>query len=154
MLVAETMRASTCTGLSAPTRVTWPVCSTPSSFACSGKVRLPISSRNSVPPGGDLEPSGAVFLRVGERALLVAEELRLEQRLGDRAQVDVHERLAGARRRAMDGARDQFLAGAVLAEDQHRRVGARDLLDVAEQAAAIAGELADDLARRARRGSG
>ena len=43
----------------------------------------------------------------------------------------------------MDGARNQFLASAVLARDQHIGVGARDLLDVGDDLAHATG-LADD----------
>jgi hypothetical protein len=39
---------------------------------------------------------------------------------------------AGARAVAMQGARDQFLAGAGLAVDEHRDVGAREPTDGAE----------------------
>ena len=42
--------------------------------------------------GRDLELALARAVRVGERAALVAEQLALEQRLGDRAAVDRHER--------------------------------------------------------------
>ena len=81
---------------------------------------------------GRLELALLVRDRAGERALDVAEQLALEQVLGDRAAVDRDERLAGARRAVVDLARDQLLAGAGLAGDQHRDVGRRDLLDLAE----------------------
>jgi hypothetical protein len=42
----------------------------------------------------------------------------------------------------VDGAGDELLAGAVLAGDQHARVGGRDLLDAVEQRAD--GEAAPD----------
>ena len=53
----------------------------------------PTSSRNSVPPSRLLEQPGAVPVGAGERALDVAEQLRLEQRLGDRRAVLGDERL-------------------------------------------------------------
>jgi hypothetical protein len=59
----------------------------------------------------------------------VAEQLALEQRLGDRAAVDRHEGPGGARAEPVDGVGGQLLAGAALAEDQHRRVHRRDLAD-------------------------
>ena len=65
-------------------------------------------------------------VRARERALLVAEELGLEQVLGHRAAVDRDERLILARARAVDRAREQLLARAGLARDQHARVGAGD----------------------------
>src|SRR5262245_22079977 len=63
-------------------------------------------------PGGD----GA-----RERSALVTEQLRLEQRLGDRRAIDDDERPLGARACVVDRARDQLLAGARLALDEHGR---------------------------------
>ena len=73
-----------------------------------------------------------VGARAGERAFHVAEELRFEQRLRQRAAVERHERTIAPQRIEMDGARDPFLAGARLAGDEHGAVGARDLLDQLE----------------------
>ena len=56
----------------------------------------------------------------GERALVVAEQLGLDQLLGDRGAVDLDERLARARAVPMDGARDQLLAGSRFPGDEHR----------------------------------
>src|SRR5690606_20804046 len=50
----------------------------------------------------------------GERALLVAEQLGLEDRLRDRGAVDRDERALGARRIIVQCAREQLLAGAAL----------------------------------------
>ena len=84
---------------------------------------------------GELEPSLLQAERAGERALLVAEELGLEQRLGQRRAVDRHERPGGARAVAVHGARDELLAGAALAADQHGRVALRDARDAIEDGA-------------------
>ena len=65
--------------------------------------------------------------RAGERAAFVAEQLRLEDRLGDRRAVHRDERLPGARAQLMHGARAELLAGAALTEQQHRRGGWRGL---------------------------
>ena len=51
---------------------------------------------------------------------LEAEELRFEQLRGQRRAVHFHEGLVAARRRRVDGARDQLLAGAALAADRAR----------------------------------
>ena len=81
---------------------------------------------------GQLEAADAVALGVGERALHVAEQLALEHALGEAAGVDGDHAAASAR--ARDGVqrpRDDPLAGAVLAGDQHvgvRRPDARDQL--------------------------
>ena len=45
-----------------------------------------------------LEPADAIHLRVGERALHVAEQLTLEDAFGEPAQIDGDEGLLGARR--------------------------------------------------------
>ena len=63
--------------------------------------------------------------RAGERALLVAEQLGLEQVLRDRRAVDRDKRAVGARTERVERAREQLLAGAALAFEQHRRVGRR-----------------------------
>ena len=79
-----------------------------------------------MPPSAAANRPGLVGVRAGERALDVAEQLGLEQRLGDRAAVDGDERLVGARRQVVQRARDQLLAGAALAGDEHRGLGRRD----------------------------
>ena len=90
----------------------------------------PISSSSSVPPSAS---SKRPFLRcvgAGERALFVAEELRLDQRFGQRAATDLDERLPRPQRVVVDGLRDELLAGARLAADEDGRVGARHLHDL------------------------
>src|SRR5690606_10478825 len=74
-----------------------------------------------------LEPAGALLHRAGEGTLLVAEELALEQRLAQRAAVHRDERLVLARTVVVDGARDEFLAGARLPLDQHAGAGGGNL---------------------------
>ena len=65
----------------------------------------------------------------GEGALLVAEQLAFEQFLWQRRTVDLHKRLALPGRPLMDGPRDQLLADAALAADEHRDVAVGHLLD-------------------------
>ena len=92
-LVAAITRTSTGIASRPPTRSTVRSWRTRSSFdleqqaACS-----PISSRNSVPAVGQLELALPLHVGPGERPLLVAEQLALQQRLGDGAAVDGHER--------------------------------------------------------------
>ena len=88
----------------------------------------PISSRKMRAAVGQLELALLLLAGAGERALLVAEQLRFEQRLGQRRAGDRHERLRGAVAGVVDGARDQLLAGAALALDQHRAAQAGDLV--------------------------
>ena len=78
-----------------------------------------------------LQAALAALMSAGERALLVAEQLRLNQTGGQRAAVDRHERPAPARRMVVDRAGDELLAGTAFAADQHRRIDAHDLVECA-----------------------
>ena len=81
-------------------------------------------------PGAGLhEQAGARPLRVGERAADVTEQLALEERRRHRGAVDRDERLLAARRQVVERARDELLAGAALAGDQHGRVAVGDAAD-------------------------
>ena len=100
----------------------------------------PFASRN--------RPRRARF-GAGERALLVAEQLGLDQARRERRAVERDERPVGARADAMDRAREQLLAGAALADDQHGRIRGRDAIDHREQLAHQR-RLADHLAEAAR----
>ncbi len=113
-----------------PSRSNSRSCSTRSSFTCVARFSSPISSRNSVPPSATSNRPFFVAWAPGERALLVAEQLRLDQIVRQRRAAHLDERLLGARRVVVDGVRDQLLAGARLAAQQHGRVGARDLRDL------------------------
>ena len=77
---------------------------------------------------GLLEAADAHAVRAGEGALLVTEELGLEQVFLKRSRVDLDERAFSARRSVVDRAGDQFLARAGLAANQHGRVAVRNLL--------------------------
>ena len=82
---------------------------------------------------GGLELAGLVAIGAGEAALDVAEELGLEERLGQTGAVDGDEGLVGARAVGVDGARDELLADAALAGDEDLGVGAGDALDLLAQ---------------------
>src|SRR5690606_32272841 len=97
--------------------------------------------------GGELERTLTGSDRAGECALLVAEQLGLDERTRDRTAVDDDERLVRARRQLVQRARDHVLAGPGLALDEDRGVGRRDALDQAEDLA-HRGRLADHLAER------
>ncbi len=84
---------------------------------------------------GELERALARGDRARERAALVAEELALDERVAHRAAVDDDERLALSRRVLDDGAREDVLAGARLALEEHGALGRRDALEHAEDAA-------------------
>jgi len=83
-------------------------------------------------------------VRARERPALVAEQLALEERLGDGRAVDGHEGLLHALAVVVDGAGHQFLTGAALAGDEHGDVLARHLPDQLEHLLDLA-VVADDL---------
>ena len=76
------------------------------------------------------ELAGLFADRAGERSLLMPEQLRLDQLLGDGRAVDLDERLRGARGAAMDFARHELLAGARFAGDEDRGFRRRGQLDL------------------------
>src|SRR5690606_29100975 len=78
---------------------------------------------------GELEAAYTVPMRAGERALHVPEELALEQLVGDRRAVDLHEGPVAARAARMDHVRDELLADARLTLDQHACARLRDGLE-------------------------
>ena len=67
-----------------PTRSISPSWIARSSLACRSNRRSPISSRNSVPPVGQLELSELLSVRAGKGAALVSEERALDQFVRDR----------------------------------------------------------------------
>jgi hypothetical protein len=81
---------------------------------------------------GLFEQAHPARIGAGEGALLVAEELRLQDGLGQRCHVDRVERPIPSRAARVQGAGHEFLARATLAIDQHRRVRGGDLLHDAE----------------------
>ena len=98
---------------------------TRSSFDWRSSGRSPISSRSRVPSCADLEEPGPVGGGAGEGASHVAEQLALEQLLGNGGAIDGGEVLLGPRAHPVDGAGQDFLAGPALAGDEHRGVVAR-----------------------------
>ena len=76
-------------------------------------------------PVGQLEEADPPGDGAGEGALLVAEELALDQPLGDRGAVDRDQRPGGAPAVRVDRAGDELLAGPALAGDEHGGVGRR-----------------------------
>jgi hypothetical protein len=104
-----------------PTRSNSRSCSSRSSLPCRLPLRSPISSRNSVPPCGQLGFAEDPLLGPGERAALVTKQLGLHQSFGNRGAVDLHERSPSPLRVVVDGASGQLFAGTRLATNQHRR---------------------------------
>ena len=75
---------------------------------------------------GALEAAAVTALGSGEGPSLVPEELALDERLGDRAEVDGHERSVGPRGSEVDRPGHELLPGARLALHQGRHVAHRD----------------------------
>ncbi len=82
-----------------------------------------------------LELAPAARARPREAALLVAEELALDELGGDRGAVHLHERARRPLRLTVDLLRDELLAAPRLAQDEHAPVRGRDLADLLAQAA-------------------
>jgi hypothetical protein len=76
-----------------------------------------------------LEAALAAVGRAGEGAAFVAEQLRLDQRVGKCGAVDRDEGFAASPAAVVKRVRDQLLAGSALARDDHRRVAVGDGLD-------------------------
>ena len=86
------------------------------------------------PAVGQLETPIALVGRAGEGSLLMTEKLALDECLGNGGAVDLDERFVETLAVEENFVRDEFLAGAVLAGNHHRRVGAADPLDQILQA--------------------
>jgi hypothetical protein len=84
----------------------------------------------------------------GEGALLVAEQRAFDQLARNRRDVDGDQRRLGVGGFAVQQARQQLLAGAALAEDQHRRRQLRDLVHRFEHVLQGGARPGDELARR------
>ena len=76
-----------------------------------------------------LDLAERLFVRTRKRAFLVAEQLGLEQVLGNGRTVDRNEVFVGVRAETMQRACEQFFAGAAFAEQERGHVGRRDLFD-------------------------
>src|SRR2546425_2126852 len=123
------IRASTWTGCLLPSGWTCRSCNARRSFACVGRGRLTISSRKASAVC-QLELPLLSLMGPRERALLVAEELRLDQGVRDRAAVDSDKRLLASGAQMMDRPSDEFLARAGLALDEDSERGVGHLLDL------------------------
>ena len=120
-------RTSTLSSRFEPSRSSSCSCSTRSTLACVFRLMSAISSRKIVPLSACSNLPICSLGGAGERALLVAEELRLDQLVGDRRAVHLHEGAVAAQALAVHGPRHQLLADPALAPDEHRGVGRRRL---------------------------
>ena len=81
----------------------------------------------------DFETPIAIRQRAGERSLHMAKQFALDQSGADGSAVHFHQRAVVPRAAVMDGAGHEFLARARLADDQHRRICGRNLINLLEQ---------------------
>ena len=110
--VAQTIRVSTAIGLRPPIRSITRSCRKRSSLTCKRQRDVADLVEEQGAAMGELDLALGGLDRAGEGALLVAEQLGLEQVLGDRGAVDRDEAAAAAPARLVDAAGEQFLAGA------------------------------------------
>src|SRR5215213_8731109 len=89
----------------------------------SRKRKLPDLVKEQGAPAGSLEGSLSGDRGTGERAALVTEQLTLDQIFGQGRAVDGQEGCIGMKAGAVEVARNELLAGAAFAQDQH---GTRD----------------------------
>ena len=133
--VAERTRTSARRVRDEPTRSNSPVSRTRSSLGWRFERHVRDLVEEERPPVRHLEAAHAVGLGVGEGALHVAEELALEDPLGEPARVHGQERLRRAGGDGVERGGHRALAGAVLAGDEHVRVRGADPLDHLEHGA-------------------
>ena len=93
----------------------------------------PISSRKSVPPWACSKKPRLRACGAGERALLVAEELALDELARDRGAVHLDERRLAARREPVDGAAMSSLPVPLSPVMSTLALRRRDLLDLVEE---------------------
>jgi hypothetical protein len=95
----------------------------PQELGLDGQRQLRDLVEEQRPARGQLEAPGLLAIGAGEGAPLVAEQLGLQQGLGERGAVHRHEGTFHAGARVMDGSRYQLLAGPALAHDQGGGLG-------------------------------
>ena len=115
-----------------PTRSNSPVSRTPQELGLLAEGDVGDLVEEEGAAVGQLEAAYPVALGVGEGALDVAEQLALEQRVGDAAGVDGDHRAFAAGGDRVEHPGHHPLAGAVLAGDQDVGVGGADPLDQLE----------------------
>src|SRR5581483_1774253 len=97
----------------------------PQQFDLEGRTRLADLVKEDCPAVGLLKESGVGRHRARKGPALVPEQLRFEQRLGQRTAVERHKRAARTRAEAVNRPRDQLLASARLAVNSDRETGPR-----------------------------
>ena len=127
------MRTSTRSARRAPTAVTSPLWSTRSSFAWSSIGMSPISSRKSVPPAASRKRPGRDSIAPVKAPRSWPNSSLSSSSRGIAAALTATKGPAARPLAAWMRARDQLLAGAALAGDEHRHVAARHAADRLEE---------------------
>jgi hypothetical protein len=96
--------------------------------------QLPDLVQEQRPAVGQLEAADLPRHRPGEGALLVSEEIALDEGRGDGRAVHLHQHRLLAAAARMEGAGDQLLSGAGLARQEHGGIGRGHLVDAPEDA--------------------
>ena len=111
-----------------PTGSISPSCTARSSLTCTSSGRSPISSRNSVPPLASTNLPTCLSVAPVKAPFSWPNRMLSTRLSGIAPQLTVTNGFDAALARALDGARDQFLADAGFALDQDRDVRSRRLL--------------------------
>jgi len=96
-------------------------------FRLHGRRNIADLIEKNGPAGGKGEFSGLVFFCIGKCAGAIAEELGLEQGIGQRGAIDGDKRPGGPARELVQRFGDKFLSSPAFSADQYRRGRARDL---------------------------
>ena len=127
--MAATTRTSVLIVSFPPTRSNCWSCSTRSTFACVAGVMSPISSRKSVPPSACSNLPMRLRSAPVNAPFSWPNSSLSRSDSGIAAQLIARNGFVGAGGVLVDRAGDEFLAGAALAEDQHRHVLRGDAAD-------------------------
>src|SRR5215467_11905218 len=104
----------------------------PQQFGLQVKRKLADFIEQQGSPVCEFEPADLSGLGTRKRSFLMAEQLAFDQRRGQCRAVHLHQGPVFPAASAVDCPRDQFLAGSSFTEDEHCRVGRRDLLHLAQ----------------------
>ena len=116
------MRTSTWTGSCPPTRSIQPSCRIRKQADLGGQGQLADLVQEQRSAVGPLEPPLSRFHCAGKGPPFVAEQLRVDQFRRDRSAVYAQKRTVAPRRLGVEHARNHFLAGARLAENENGRI--------------------------------
>ena len=132
--MADTTRMSTSMQARPAHAADLPLLERPEELALEGQRELADLVQEQGAAVGHLDQPRLRLDSAREGTLLVAEQLGLQELLGQRGAVDGHERLGGALAVGVDGPRDELLARPGLAQDEDVGLRPRRLLDQLEDA--------------------